>query len=702
VNVGPDPQIDPNQIEQARRQINRLAEEIAQLSEMELSPPEYYGEFLQRLMTAIAAPAGAVWVKTPQGNLQIQYQINMRQVGLDRAETTRAQHDELLRQVTAKAQPGLIMPHSSTGESVDGRPSPGNPTDFVILVAPILYDKQLAGLVEIWQDPNRGPDAQRGFLQFIVRMSSLAAGYTRNHQLRQMVSQEQVWLQLEAFAQKIHASLNPTEVAYLVANEGRRLVEADRVSVAVREGKKAQVRAISGADVVEKRSNLVQLMRTLFDKVIDWGDKLVYTGVKDEGLPPAVLHALDAYLAESNSKFLVVLPLKDERDETGKHKARSALMMESFESSATGELSVGKLEVVGRHAASALYNSAEYRRIPMRFLWFPLAKIQDGLGGKAKAIATLVMVGLGALIAAMIFIPYPLKMEANGSLLPIKRMWTFAPVEGSIGRIPLGLTSGSAVFKNQDLLFMYDKDLAEKISQLRGEINGADWVIKHSNSKTNREDGQDQAAAKEINEANLTRDNKAALLADLLDRTNSVPNKPGHFAVRSPMNGIVLSSDFKENLEGRYVKPNEPLLRLGETNKKNPKVSDWEIELNIPQKHIGQVLKAFNNPDAKEELDVDILLSTMPTQTFKGKLRKSKVALQANAKRDANNEPEPVVLAWVRLSGSDIPAEYQVPTDKLLTGTEVHARVRCGNRAMGYSLFYGVWEFIYEKVVFFF
>ena len=92
----------------------------------------------------------------------------------------------------------------------------------------------------------------------MVRMSAFVSLFNRNHQLRQMVSQEQVWLQLEAFAQKIHASLNPTEVAYLVANEGRRLVEADRVSVAVREGKKSQVKAISGADVVEKRSNLVQ------------------------------------------------------------------------------------------------------------------------------------------------------------------------------------------------------------------------------------------------------------------------------------------------------------------------------------------------------------------------------------------------------------------------------------------------------------
>src|SRR5271157_2436610 len=148
----------------------------------------------------------------------------MRQVGLDREENSRIQHDELLRQVTAKAQPGIIMPHSSTGQSEGDRAAPGNPTDYVILVAPIMYDKQLAGLVEIWQDPNRGQDAQKGFLQFIVRMSNLAAGYTRNHQLRQMVNQEQVWLQLEAFAQKIHASLNPVEVAYLVANEGRRLV----------------------------------------------------------------------------------------------------------------------------------------------------------------------------------------------------------------------------------------------------------------------------------------------------------------------------------------------------------------------------------------------------------------------------------------------------------------------------------------------
>ena len=99
---------------------------------------------------------------------------------------------------------------------------------------------------------------------------------------------------------------------------------------------------------------------------------------------------------------------------------------------------------------------------------------------------------------------------------------------------------------------------------------------------------------------------------------------------------------------------------------------------------------------------MDVLLKTMPTAVFKAKLRRDKIALQAQNERDAHDAPEPVVLAWARVSGDDIPAAYRIPLSELVTSTEVHTRIRCGDRAMGYSLFYGVWEFLYEKVVFFF
>jgi hypothetical protein len=698
VSVGPDPNVDVN-IEQARRQIARLAEEIAHLSEMDLEPAAYHQEFLQRLLTAIAAPAGAVWLRTPQGNLQLQCHINMQQVGLDRSEESRQTHDELLRQAVTRGQAGMVPPHSGLGPTEGSKTAPGNPTDFVILIAPILADKQVAGLVEVWQDPNRPPDAQRGFLQFMVRMASHVSGYTRNNSLRQMVGQQQVWTQLEAFARQIHGSLNPTEVAYLVANEGRRLVECDRVSVGLRYGKRVRVEAVSGADVVEKRSNLVQLQRKLFDAVLRWGEKLTYSGTKDDTLPPTVLKALDAYLAESNSKLLVLLPLRDERESESKKPPRSGLMMESFEPAVAPEQLIARLEVVGRHSTAALYNAIEHKRIPMRFLWMPLAKLQEGLGGKVRAIMTLIGVAVVALVLAMIFVPYPLRMEAKGTMLPIDRTVLFSPVEGTVREIRDFLKPGSPVSKDQELIRMYDVDLADTVRKLQLDIHSSDVLIQERNKNLKESDNKDVPA--EVVTARVTKDAKQAELAELVRRTNANVQVPGEFWLRAPSSGILLTSDFREQLIGKYVKKDEPLLRFGKASIKPPNIAEWEIQLKIPQKNIGHILEAFSTLKT-DELDVDLLLVSAPTRTFKGKLAFSKVAKEATANQSDNNEPEPAVLAWVRLSGKGIPKDAQLTPELLVTGTEVHSRVRCGNHAMGYSLFYGIWEWVYEKVIFFF
>src|SRR5262249_2314060 len=181
-------------------------------------------------------------------------------------------------------------------------------------------------------------------------------------------------------------------------------------------------------DVVEKRSNLVQRMRVLVQAVLKWGEKLVYSGSKDDSLPPAVLTALDGYLEESSSKLLVVLPLRDEREKDSKKPPRSALVIESLEPDESQEQMVGRMEVVGNHAAPALYNAIEHRRIPSRFVWLPIAAVQDGLGGKARAIIAGVLAGIVALAALFVLVPYPLKMDATGNFLPEVRRWIYSPV----------------------------------------------------------------------------------------------------------------------------------------------------------------------------------------------------------------------------------------------------------------------------------
>jgi hypothetical protein len=716
--ANPESQVSPQNIEETRRQIQRLFEEVARLSELDLAPADYFGEFLKRVLTALAAPAGAVWMRTPQGNLQLQFQINLQNLGLHRSEEAQQAHQELLRLAFQQPRPLHLPPQSFAGQPEGGHAAPGNPTDCLLLLVPIQVENQVDGLLEVWQDPNRNPAAVNGFLQFMTEMSQLASRYLRNRLMRQMAGQQALWTQLEAFSRTIHDSLNPVEVAYLIANEGRRLVDCDRLSIGVRYARKARVEAVSGADVVERRSNLVQLMQKLFDRVINWGEKLVYSGTKDEGLPPDVLKALDEYLAESNSKVLVVLPLKDERDKDTKRKPRSAMMMECFEPQQTPEQLVARLEVVGKHAAPALYNAVEHRRIPMRFLWLPLAKVQEGLGGKAKAIAALVAAGLAALVALMFLVPYQLKMDATGQLLPEERINVYAQNKGYVEEV--AVQPGERVVPNQALAKLSDFDLAKQIMEFDSKID-ADQDMLHKNEEQ-LSSGRPQDLTTFLKDDLMTKviETRADLNLNrrLRDKTlkhygvTADQNDKGAFWLTAPefpaarrAEGdkepywTILSNDFRETLRRRPVDPKEPVLQLGN------KQGRWEVEAKVPQKHIGQVLHAFEflSKDGKEvkELDVELLVRSDPTHTYLGKLSRDKIATQADPNKDEKGEAEPVVLAWIRIDGDDIPAAKRVPSD-VVPGTEVKCKVLCGRHRMGYSLFYGVWEFFYEKVVFFF
>ena len=106
--------------------------------------------------------------------------------------------------------------------------------------------------------------------------------------------------------------------------------------------------------------------------------------------------------------------------------------MEMFDPPEQTEPLEQKLDVVAAHSATALYNAAEMKRVPLKPLWWPLMQVQQGLGGKARfwtffTIATLVLLTL-----ALTVIPYPLKLDANGKLAPLERYYVFSPQDAQI------------------------------------------------------------------------------------------------------------------------------------------------------------------------------------------------------------------------------------------------------------------------------
>src|SRR5262249_37421101 len=155
-----------------QQRIRALAEEIARLSVVGLSPAEYYPEFLQRLLRALAAPAGYVWLRTPQGHFQQQCHLNPGEIDTELTGARRNNHDELLRQVATQGRP-LCLPAQDHNEP-NGAAGRGFPA---VLVAPVFLDEQVVALLEIWHGSQRDAQAIPGITQAIVRIADLVAVY---------------------------------------------------------------------------------------------------------------------------------------------------------------------------------------------------------------------------------------------------------------------------------------------------------------------------------------------------------------------------------------------------------------------------------------------------------------------------------------------------------------------------------------------
>lgn len=701
------------------RQIDDAFEEASKLAGSSLPPTEFYEKFLNRAVNAIEAPAGAVWLRTPQGFLQIACQLNLDKVGLDEKRGGRQCHNEMLRHVFQAQPPRPVMVQPQ--ELLTGLAEPGpvparNLTDYFTLFAPIVNnDKQPMGLLEIFQAANHDPRAYPTFLNYAVQMAGYASLYHAASNSRQAAGLDKIFTQIEAFARLIHGTLNTTEVAYHIANEGRRLIECDRLCVGVRHGRKTSVEAVSGADVVEKAATHVRRMRDLFDAVQNWGDKLVFKGERDESLPPQVLNALDEYLAESQPKLLVVAPIRDEREKNESKPARSVLLLEMFNPPENVEPIISRMEVVGKHAAPALYNAAELKKVPFKPLWWPMMRLQEGLGGKAKFWLYSGIAAFTLLMLAMIFVPSPLKMAAKGQLEPVEIGNVFAPHEGQVREFKF--RPGDKVDAGAEIAMLVSDQLGDKYRQALMEMEQKQATINAIETFDQSKLGEAERVAnkRQLDEARTFVKSQSEFLLGMRRLYNLDPSRGanGVFYALAPKLDLskvaanakwtLLSADNREQILGRTVRTHEPIQRLGYTE------GLWHITLKIPQRNMGHVLNAFARKDlhkldaeGKPYLDVDVLLTSDSDKKYSGRLYQDKIAAEAIPDKGDHNESEPVVLSYVKINLQEFPADRQIPRDLFVTGQEVHVKIRCGDHALGYSLFHGVWEWFYEHVIFFF
>ncbi len=222
------PSLEDRLVGQTRRRIRALAAEVARLAQQQQSPRDFYRAFLPRVVSALAAMGGAIWTRGEDGALELQFQIGLQQTGLVETPEATARHGELLAGVLAGGEGSLIAPGADAAE--DG---PVNPSNYLLVLGPLNDEQDALGVVEIFQRPGADRDTQQGYLKFLLQMCRQAGGFFKTRSLSGLQDRQHFWRRAQEFASVVHESLDVGETAFALANEGRRLIGCERVSVTV-------------------------------------------------------------------------------------------------------------------------------------------------------------------------------------------------------------------------------------------------------------------------------------------------------------------------------------------------------------------------------------------------------------------------------------------------------------------------------------
>ena len=581
--------VDSQLIEQTKQQIRALVAEIAQLSKSDMTPEAFYGEFLPRIVSALAAVGGAVWTMNAEGQLALQYQVNLQETQL-RENENQAQHSRLLYKALAGGEGLLVPPHSGPGELQQvGEETPvANPTDFLLVLGLLKIDVEAIGIIEIFQRAEAGPNTQKGYLRFLMQMCDLAGEFLKSHKLRHFSDRQTLWTQLEDFARAVHASLDPRETAYTIANEGRRLIDCDRVSVAIRSGKHCNIEAVSGQDLFDKRSNTIRLLNKLASAAVATGEAVWYAG-DTRDMPPQVEDAVQEYVDESHSKTVAVLPLQrpapPEEDDRNKRiepeEPIGALIVEQIEDSRVTDSLMQRADVVCRHSSTALANAIEHQNLFLMPLWRSLGKLSWVVHARTLPKTLSITGGVLAVLLVVALWPARFTLEAPGTLEPALRQDVFAGVDGVVQEMHPDCDHGKTVKKDESLLLLRNTDLEVALSDVQGQRMAANerlFAVQRSL----------------VEEKKLSIDDRNRLSgeqAELKQKLETLDaqwvlykSKQAELDVKSPINGIVITWDLRNRLVHRPVQRGQVLLRVADPS------GPWQLELKMPEKRMGHLI----------------------------------------------------------------------------------------------------------------
>ncbi|SFI18604.1 HlyD family efflux transporter periplasmic adaptor subunit [Planctomicrobium piriforme] len=488
------------------------------------------------------------------------------------------------------------------------------------------------------------------------------------------------WQSLDLFLIKLQQSLDLKQTVAVATNDGRLLIGCDRVSLALKHGVRTKIYGISGQEGVQHRANLVKAMTRLSHEVMQTGNALTYKGIAEE-LPPQLEVPLAEYLAESRTRMVHFLPLREpaplmpDEDETKPRQQppeRKVLGVMIVEQAAEARPKPGvldKAELIAHHVEVAVANCERHETIFLLPVWRTLGRGLRWFKGRRLWTAIAIVLGVIAVGLGLWLIPWDYRVQGAGLAMPVIQHEVFAPWDGDVREVLV--ESGQRVTAGTLLLRLESDELdAEKI-QIENELQEKQKLLAALTQQENvaRRKNDVDELTKIVSEFVKT----GIEVEGAESRLKKIKSRIEKLNIKAPADGVVATFQVRQLLQNRPVKRGELLMEVMEPD------GPWRLELEVPEYRMGHLMQALNaSPD--HTLPVEYVLATAVEKGYPGTLK------LVGTRSNESQEEGTIVEVYADIDAKDLPAKN--------IGSEVTAKINCGKKSLFYVLFGDVVEFV--------
>ena len=495
-----------------------------------------------------------------------------------------------------------------------------------------------------------------------------------------------------------HRDLDFFATNYRIANETRRLLDVDRVTMLVPQGNRYRVAAISGVATIDKRSNSVRAAQRLATAAAVMDRPLELPG--DDALPPQIQQPLDEYLDETGVASALLLPLHspDEEQERegieasqidpfhGHGEIVAVMLLESFSTRSTRELTPA-INAIASEATLSLRNAAEHRSVFGLPVWKAVGRF---LQADRLSMVAVGMLALAVLISAGLWISVDHHVVATGTIEPQSRRQVFAAVDGVVKTVHVD--DGEAVKAGQPLFELENVELEARAEALSGEIQTASQRLASLRAtRLNQPSDAAQTSRLTLEERQLESE-----LANLRGQQNIIRSQLAELSIASPISGTVVGWRLRQRLKDRPVSRGNLLVSIVD------QAGHWSVQLEVPDRESGPVLEAFRRG---EEPAVVFAVATLPNASFAATLKEVGTVARVNEfGQHVIDACGTVALLQddgsQRQDAAPSSGARSFDPDEIRIGADVTAKVYCGRRSLLASWFSDAIDFVHRNVLF--